>query len=290
MGTDIHPVWWVKRNFRTASYYWPLRPPFHYTWYPDRLHPLNRDLGLNLKSGFRERGADEDWDLFNMQKQAEDMVWLSTNPAFIEANTALDSVSNRDYNFFAIIANVRNGSGFAGVDTGAMFEPIGSGRSSGRLPFDPRHDPSGAGERFNYGDHSFSWVTLKELLDYPWEKTRMATGVIPMEPIPISGPIDYMNSWRKPGDTYVNLRDGNKPPHSYSGGISGLGIQTISMAEADAILDGRRDREPDITYYVQYYWTLTNRESISSATYDGIHWLAQRVDPATTYLVFGFDS
>jgi hypothetical protein len=282
MGTDIHPVWWVKR---TENYYVPLRPAYDYHWYPDRIWQMKSCLNLDWGTfEYPNPGEDEPWDIHSMKKDAAHLAWLANNPVFVEANSAIGSVWGRDYDFFAIVGDVRNGYGFAGCPTGQAFTPIGKGRSFYDLPFDAREDEDSR-DSLDYGEHSRSWVTLKELLEYPWDATRVSTGVIPLETAD-----EVFNSERVGLYTYADVRKGNQSPSAWSGGIDGASIRTITPLQADHLLDGKTAREDGIKYYVQYSWPLSNRESISAATYDGIHWLAERVDPATTYLVFGFDS
>ena len=84
---------------------------------------------------------------------------------------------NRHYLLFSWLANVRNGYGFAGVDTGDGIKPLAMPRG---LPDDvifavePQHDYSyedpawrhyydNGGE--DYGDHSKSWLTSTEILN-----------------------------------------------------------------------------------------------------------------------------
>lgn len=85
--------------------------------------------------------------------------------------------SNRHYKLFGWLANVRNGYGFAGCDTGDAIKPLAMPRG---LPEDtcfakePEHeysyeDPAwrhyydnGGSE---YGDHSKSWLTSTEILN-----------------------------------------------------------------------------------------------------------------------------
>ena len=73
----------------------------------------------------------------------------------------------RDYDLFAILGGVRNGFGVAGIRTGSGFTPIAIGRG---LPADrdPRTEP--------LGDHSDSWVTLRELIDFDWSQTTLHAG------------------------------------------------------------------------------------------------------------------
>lgn len=61
---------------------------------------------------------------------------------------------DRNYWAFAVLADVRNGIGFAGIKTGSPVTPIAPPRG---LP-DDRAEIAG-----DLGDHSYSWVTLAEL-------------------------------------------------------------------------------------------------------------------------------
>lgn len=105
----------------------------------------------------------------------------------------------RNYDLFAILANVRNGSGFAGCDTGDGFRPImmprGVPRDASLLtmedytvevnPSDGFHTREKLQQWVDDGIskwigkskvsgpdwHSASYLTLRELLDYDWEQT-----------------------------------------------------------------------------------------------------------------------
>ncbi|MEN6425986.1 MAG: hypothetical protein ABFE13_11520 [Phycisphaerales bacterium] len=83
---------------------------------------------------------------------------------------------DRNYVAFAILADVRNGYGFAGVDTGDPVVPISQPRG---LPED-----SPAATAFDegyFGDHSFSWVTLKELLALDLDGPVVQRGMVTKE-------------------------------------------------------------------------------------------------------------
>jgi len=65
-----------------------------------------------------------------------------------------EGIDDRNYNLFAIFADVRNGT------WGPELTPISEPRG---LPKDCSLDEN------DVGDHSFSWVGLDELLEYPWD-------------------------------------------------------------------------------------------------------------------------
>jgi hypothetical protein len=109
--------------------------------------------------------------------------------------------TSRNYDVFAILADVRNGRGFAGIDTGDGFVPIAEERG---LPDDlsPRlktfFDAHGV-------DHTPSWLTLAELLAYDWTQRTKKRGVV--------GPSEWA-VFREQGE-----------PRSYSGDVQGGGVR-----------------------------------------------------------------
>lgn len=102
--------------------------------------------------------------------------------------TVAENIANewRSYHSYAVLANLRNGHGFAGSDTGEEWEYIS----------EPRGFPDDF-EETNYehiygfdkhkkwmGDHSHSWVTLKEIkdkLEYYSGKKYEVHGIVEVE-------------------------------------------------------------------------------------------------------------
>lgn len=78
---------------------------------------------------------------------------------------------SRHYQLFAVLAGIRNGTGFAGVPTGQVITPISNPRG---LPVDFQLNRTGY-----MGDHSYSWLSGEEMLH--WFATApivIKTGVI----------------------------------------------------------------------------------------------------------------
>lgn len=138
----------------------------------------------------------------------------------------------RHYQLFAVLAGVRNGSGFAGVKTGDAVEPISEPRG---LPDDFEINDEGAhpvasikllGYKAKYyeageaihiwmGDHSPSWLTADEILAWAEKApTVEKCGVISAEA--------YM-AW-----------DRVSAPAGYCGAKWGRNVVVVSQAEADA--------------------------------------------------------
>jgi hypothetical protein len=152
----------------------------------------------------------------------------------------------RNYNLFSILADVRNGVGFAGCKAGEGFEPISMPRG---FPVDASPSVKKAnccsrtvGEETEkeWRAQAMKWVTqgysvvvqedpllvsspdwhshsyylLQELLDYDWdEKTSIQTGIIEQS---------VYAEWKKSGD---------KAPASQCGWVSGLFVVHITEEE-----------------------------------------------------------
>lgn len=92
----------------------------------------------------------------------------------------------RNYCTFGILANVRNGHGFAGFDTGDALPYISLPRGlpedmSRELSEKLAHAYDNEDDFFWLGDHSFSWVTLREMLEYPYDGNMATRGMVPAE-------------------------------------------------------------------------------------------------------------
>lgn len=116
--------------------------------------------------------------------------------------------SDRNYDLFAMLANVRNGSGFAGVDTGNGFVPIHDLRG---LPDDVSENVSKSRNDWDIDGHSTSWATVQELLQYDWTRTTKKRG------------------WVSPKEFARWHLDGR--PQSWSGGVSGGCVRYLTNEE-----------------------------------------------------------
>ena len=75
------------------------------------------------------------------------------------------SYSGRNYGLFAILADVRNGHGFAGTDLGDSTKPIAQPRG---LPSDVSTAIGAESEQWGVDGHSHSYFTLAELYAHDW--------------------------------------------------------------------------------------------------------------------------
>jgi hypothetical protein len=147
----------------------------------------------------------------------------------------------RNYDLFAVLADVRNGTGFAGVDRGDRIEPIAEPKG---VPSDATPEWLKEVERWGVDFHSHSYFTVAELLSYDWDKLMFHRGYIEAA-------------------DYLKLRGTNEQPLGWSGGISGGKVKTVSAAEYDDLLAAGK-LDADLDYYVQYQWSTTVRDAVGA--------------------------
>lgn len=180
---------------------------------------------------------------------------------------------DRNYKCFSILANVRNGYGVAGVDTGDCFVPVSEPRG---LPEDLSAEIKQLhNDDYDLGDHSFSWLLVSELLAYNWQQTIKNRGVITWEA--------FLERMRAKDTSW---------PESYSGWISGPGIVVITRQEAlDKLNSTGLAVHKDTKLYVQEEWESTYAEA-AGRFYSEVLPNLQKLDadPNNVRIVFGFDS
>lgn len=198
--------------------------------------------------------------------------------------------SDRNYRLFSILADVRNGRGFAGVYTGEGFNPIAEPRG---LPEDMRSMSGKEVWDAELGEHSYSWLTVKELVDYDWSQESIIAGVIHMKAY-----AEYMDKrrWKQ----YAS-------PPSWAGSVSGYQVEVISNEEMEwrikerlesdgpwSTWPGEYSDQNTIRYYTHLkwpmmysvaagrFWTITMPKLIKLARDNGGY--------ENVRIVFGFDS
>lgn len=209
------------------------------------------------------------------------------------------SLTDRDYLKFAILGDVRNGYGFAGVETFTPLVPISSGRD---LPDDLSVEVAGAGDydettdsyggKADLGDHSFGYVTLAELEAYDWDQVLSQTGVLDER-------------------EYLACLIEQRIPRSWSGGVSGGGIVVLAPTDYlalygtpaawDGIEPGSRTYDATARYYIQHRWTQPLRQATERWRPELIAYMDRLIPnryacdetkgtAEDVRLVFGFDS
>lgn len=184
--------------------------------------------------------------------------------------------SERNYIVFAVLGNVRNGRGFAGIYS---HEPLPYLSDSAGFPDDMADETIEWFARRG-GDHSDTWVNLRDVLTYDWNQTVHKSGVLTL------------------GD-WAEYR-ANGLPQSWSGEISGGTVTHVNPSEMDDYLaryravhgaePGRFSAEVDGVMPVtrlQWGHPLGN---FASHFLERMRMLAMQVGEAPTRLIFNFDS
>lgn len=219
---------------------------------------------------------------YNFQKKQGDK-WvdldLDTSSELVETETGWQFKKKqfrigRHYQLFAVLADVRNGYGFAGCVTGIPVVPISKPRG---LPDDicndsPNHYGVYEDHYHIYGDHSYSWLLGSEMLEW-WENAPTVTkiGILTLE--------DFLN-W-----------DGKSEYEgSWCGDISGPGIHVYDTLEKDDAWFIRNfdfKQHSNITH-VRTSWQVDLKNELSYF-FDGM--IKPLVDEYGEFrFVFGFDS
>jgi hypothetical protein len=174
----------------------------------------------------------------------------------------------RNYDLFAILADVRNGYGFAGIPTGEGFVPISEPKG---LPNNVSKEIEDESDGWGGDGHSHSWFTLKEIKDYDWNQTTKSYGVISL-------------------DQYKEFKKTGIPPESYSSMISGPNIKVVSAEEMDKIVE-ENSHEQGIQYHVHVVWGTTYKDSVGSFFFEKtLKHLEEQGSDDNVRIVFWFDN
>lgn len=169
----------------------------------------------------------------------------------------------RNYNLFAMLADVRNGYGFAGCDTGEGFKPIASPRG---LPPDVCSVVKLESMGWGIDGHSHSWLTVRELLDYDTSQTSVLSGLVDMEEF----------------RSFIE----NGSPSGWCGDAWGPKIKKVSNHEMRDLLD----RDVDYTPMTRVSWTKTYHDCALKFWDKTVPELQKLGDPDNVRLVFWFDN
>lgn len=175
----------------------------------------------------------------------------------------------RNYDWFSILADVRNGYGFAGVTTGQQFKVIAEPRG---VPNDATQEWKETVERWDCDMHSKSYLTLEDFDSFDWNQVTMKTGAITIE-------------------EYQKVRQDNATPDSWCGSVGGGNTVTISQEDADEHLVNHIPELKGKKIYVQYYWPVIYRDWFDYKIKNVIEPLRKlKAKNKDARIVFGFDN
>lgn len=179
----------------------------------------------------------------------------------------------RNYHLFAILGNVRNAYGFAGVKTADREFRYISDRRGVPEDVSPQLRAIANEEDFDagwLGDHSQTHVSLAELVEFDWEQENTLGGIISAK--------EFI-TW-----------DG-KAPASYCGGISGPDIRVVDYLVPQLLqAPGPWLEAHGKPSHVRVSWRLSYREAVGEVIFALIEALKAHGKPENVRMVFGFDS
>lgn len=173
----------------------------------------------------------------------------------------------RNYDLFAILANVRNGVGFAGIPTGTGFNPIAMPRG---LPDDVSPAVKAESDKWGVDGHGHQWLTLAEAMDYNYEQQTGQLAVVTETEFG-----EFLDTGR---------------PKSWCADVSGNSVVMLSNQEMKQLIGGNLERRKGAHYYTRIRWGETYRSAIGEHWFVLMNTLAERHGKENVRLVFWFDN
>jgi hypothetical protein len=173
--------------------------------------------------------------------------------------------NSRNYCLFGILADVRNGVGFAGIPYGEPLTVMAPPRG---LPEDV--SATVRAEEDSIG-HSASWFTVAELEAYDWTQTSKQTGWVDLK---------TYAKWKAAGSKGY--------PEEYCGDVSGSTVRHVSNRQADRLIEGSEGPlHPDT--YTRIYWQVPYSEAAGDFYSETLPALRALGKPEDVRIVFWFD-
>lgn len=169
-------------------------------------------MGCDIHLTAEYRDASGVWH--NDDLTTEPDKYGDTDPHHKNPNYGDQLYNGRSYDLFSILANVRNGFGFAGVKTGDGLVPIAMPRG---IPEDAAEMTKHYLNHYGVDGHSHSYHTVAELLAYDWTQVVNKTGVV---------------GYRSLAEFKLRGK-----PETWSGDVTGGGILKHDGAAAIKIID-----------------------------------------------------
>lgn len=244
-------------------------------------------------------------DIHAIVQRREGDHWTNVDMTWPDRPSWDHPLLRRSYNAFAILGDVRNGTGFAGIYTSDGFDPISSDRGFpsdftavgedghvrceahqikpdvlARLDDEEFEDPAwGCGDCQWMGDHSFTWISARELIEYDWEAPVRVRMVVEWP--------EY-HEW-----AIVGGKEGF--PKSWCGDVSGYRV--IKFKEKDIGPFGanvarviEKRLADGMSVYVEAFRSYPRREAAKDLHDVVVPWLQTLGEPDDVRIVMGFDS
>ncbi len=220
-------------------------------------------MGCDIHLYVEEKQSDGSWKSVDTWKKDPDYKDRKTVDYEDHAYTG------RNYNLFSILADVRNGRGFAGIKTGAGFEPMAQPRG---LPADVSPEVKAESDAWDCDGHSHSYFTLREIVDFDWNQKTV-----------LSGWVDVENYWRWKH---------NGQPESWCGSVGGGAVRHATGKQMEAAIkkvDNDLHHESLAHLHTEVEWTRYYWQCIgefATSVFKSLH----KVEPQNVRYVFWFDN
>lgn len=165
--------------------------------------------------------------------------------------------TDRNYDLFAFLSDVRNGNGFGMCDTGNRIEPL-VGEGNHELPDDLSEELQEIRDEFGNDGHSDTCLTLQQLRDADWNTPKIHRYYVDIE--------NYK--------TFV--KDG--APRESCGDIMGPDVLKVSNEEMDAYCEYPQSIPIDKKLFTQIEWEESIRDCVGSHFFKMLDLLETMVD------------
>jgi len=224
-------------------------------------------MGCDIHCFVEKKSAEGTWELitgFQSDMYDENSEYFGSEKFKSLSNSPID---NRYYLMFAVLADVRNGLGFAGVKTHNPLTPISKPRG---VPTDASIGYQAEVESWDCDGHSHSWLTVKELMDYDWDQLVVYQGLV--------------------GHSSYQVFKETGLPSVWCGGSN---ARKVSNEEMDEICKNPPDDLNDFSIQTFISWTRSLRDTLDTLIYKSIPQLVARCegsDYESVRIVFFFDN
>lgn len=176
---------------------------------------------------------------------------------------------SRNYDLFAVLADVRNEFDARGAETSERRECIDTARGLPANMADAGLDEYGDPLSFAVGGHSESWVTLAELLAFDVDRTVISCGVVS---------VPQFVAWKAAGTA---------GPQQHFRAVGGSSVVHVSLAE----MEHHAATAPETRYtYTKVCWRESYRSLLGPEWFRFLDVLATLGRPIDVRIVFSFDS
>jgi hypothetical protein len=228
-------------------------------------------MGCDIHTWAEVRAADGGWRIIG--DEFDDPFYRPDKPVQVDDDGFRWNHPKTDhpyvgrcYNLFGILANVRNGYGFAGCDMGIGFWPLSAPRG---VPADATPGYLAQVKEWGADGHSHSHATLAELLAYDWDQSTILRGYVQHA---------EFSEWEAKGS-----------PSSWCGDVSGNRVVKVSNEEMSLLIVAG-DQEALASAYTQIEWRRSYREAVGSNWFKSLEALGRLGKPDDVRMVFFFDN